>query len=89
MKGAGDPTNRAALWANGGYSTSGATYSLITKLNKIRKGLGSGTRFHTEVGKVIWDSDNDIAVLRNNVLVVLTKVCPSIQYSSLGRGTDE
>jgi len=76
MKGNADPFNRAALWSNGGYSNSGATYALIKKLNGIRKGLGNGTRFHTEIGKVIGNSDNDIAVLRNNVLVVLTKVCP-------------
>jgi hypothetical protein len=74
MKGNGDPFNRAALWSNGGYSNTGATFALIKKLNGIRKGLGSGTRFHTEIGKVIGNSDNDIAVLRNNVLVVLTKV---------------
>lgn len=74
MKGAGDPLNRAALWANGGYSTSGATYGLIKKLNQIRKGLGNGTRFHTEIGKVVASSDNDIAISRNKVLVVLTKV---------------
>lgn len=76
MKGNQDPINRDALWNNGGYSTSGATYGLIKKLNTIRKGLANGTRFHTEVGKVIASSDNDIAVLRNNVLVVLTKVSP-------------
>jgi len=76
MKGAGDPTNRAALWANGGYTTSGSTYALIKKLNGIRKGLANGTRFHNEIGSVIGNSDNDIAVVRNKVLIALTKVCP-------------
>jgi alpha-amylase len=79
MKGSGDPFNRATLWSNGGYSTTGATFGLIKKLNGIRNGLGNGTRFHTEIGKVIGNSDNDIAILRNNVLVVLTKVCPFLE----------
>jgi hypothetical protein len=75
MKGATDPVNRDALWNNGGYSTTGETYGLIKKLSGIRNGLARGTRFHTEIGKVVGYSDNDIAILRNNVLIALTKVC--------------
>jgi hypothetical protein len=83
MKGNKDPINRDALWNNGGYTTSGATYGLIKKLNKIRKGLGNGTQFHTEIGKVIASSDNDIAISRNKVLVVLTKVSRVMSWFGL------
>lgn len=78
MKGASDPVNREALWSHGGYSGTGATYGLIQKLNKIRKGLGTGTRFHTEIGTVLANSDSDIAVVRNKVLIALTKVSSSL-----------
>jgi hypothetical protein len=66
--------NREALWNNGGYAAQGSTYDLITKLNGIRRGLAWNTKFHTEIGKVLAHSDNDIAVVRNNVLIVMTKV---------------
>jgi glycosidase len=81
MKGAEDPINRDALWNNGGYKTDGSTYQLIKKLNNIRKGLAWSTKFHEEVGKVVGYSDNDIAILRNNVLIAMTKV--SLHPSSL------
>lgn len=76
-EGAEDPFNRNALWKHNGYSTSTGYYRLYQKLNQIRKSLGSGTQFHNTVGRTVAVTDNDIAIQRNNVLIVLTKVLSS------------
>lgn len=76
-QGTEDPFNRNALWKYNGYSTQTGMYQFIKKLNQIRKALGNGTKFHTIAGKTTAVTDNDIAIERNNVLIVLTKVSPA------------
>lgn len=86
-EGTEDPHNRNALWHEG-YSTEAPNYVLIKRLNAIRKSLGNGTQFHSVAGKTIAVTDNEIAIGRNNVVIALTKVCPSRSYTNLGDMAD-
>ncbi|KAK8844591.1 hypothetical protein IAR55_006438 [Kwoniella newhampshirensis] len=70
--GSADPDNREALWLYGNYGTDGETYKRITTLNKIRGTLGSNSKFHNVVATVLASQNNDIALKREEALIVLT-----------------
>ncbi|WWC57793.1 uncharacterized protein I303_100328 [Kwoniella dejecticola CBS 10117] len=67
-----DPNNREALWNYNNYNTGGDTYKRITNLNKIRDLLASKGNFLTSVATVLKIQDNDIALQREDALIVLT-----------------
>ncbi|WWC97297.1 hypothetical protein V866_004176 [Kwoniella sp. B9012] len=67
-----DPNNREALWNYNNYATTGDTYKRITTLNKIRKFLSTKGKFLNSVGTVLKIQDNDIALQREDALIVLT-----------------
>nr|XP_031859871.1 uncharacterized protein CI109_004719 [Kwoniella shandongensis]KAA5526943.1 hypothetical protein CI109_004719 [Kwoniella shandongensis] len=70
--GAADPDNREALWNYNNYATDGETYKRINTLNKIRETLGSSGKFHNVVATVLASQDSDIALQRDQALIVLT-----------------
>ncbi|KAE8538221.1 hypothetical protein D1P53_005560 [Cryptococcus gattii VGV] len=70
--GPADPQNREALWNYNNYSTDGVTYGRITNLNKIRNGLGGVGNLYNVVATVLAAQDQDIALQREEALIVLT-----------------
>jgi alpha-amylase len=73
--GAYDPYNREALWLYNDYSRTTPSYVHITLLNKIRTIIGKGDDdFVNSVAKIVAFQNNDIALLRAGVLIVLTNV---------------
>lgn len=69
-----DPQNREALWNYNNYSTDGVTFGRITNLNKIRNGLGGVGKLYNAVATVLAAQDQDIALQREEALIVLTNV---------------
>ncbi|WWC67129.1 uncharacterized protein I206_101036 [Kwoniella pini CBS 10737] len=67
-----DPNNREALWNYNNYNTAGDTYKRIANLNKIRDFLGFKGSFSTSVATVLKIQDQDIALQREDALIVLT-----------------
>ncbi|WRT63393.1 uncharacterized protein IL334_000298 [Kwoniella shivajii] len=67
-----DPNNREALWNYNNYNTGGDTYKRIQTLNKIRDYLGGRGKFFNSVATILKVQDNDIALQREEALIVLT-----------------
>lgn len=70
--GPADPQNREALWNYNNYSTDGVTFGRITNLNKIRRRLGGVGELYNAVATVLAAQDQDIALQREEALIVLT-----------------
>lgn len=68
-----DPHNREALWLYNNYA-EGETYQRIKQLNAIRKALGGQEGWLTATGSVVAVEGSDIAIKRDNTLIVLTNV---------------
>ena len=72
--GANDPHNREALWLYNNFATTGPTYQRIKILNEIRKKLGADDKWMRAVGSVLSWTKTDIALNREDVIIVLTNV---------------
>ncbi|WVQ85180.1 hypothetical protein IAT38_007345 [Cryptococcus sp. DSM 104549] len=70
--GLADPANREALWNYNNYAQDGETFGRIASLNKIRTALGGVGNLHNAVGTVLAQQDQDIAIKREEALIVLT-----------------
>ncbi|WWC85514.1 uncharacterized protein L201_000378 [Kwoniella dendrophila CBS 6074] len=70
--GPNDPENREALGRYNNYATNGDTYKRITQLNQIRNFLNKKGNFLKSVATVLKNQDNDIALQREDALIVLT-----------------
>ncbi|ORY30838.1 putative alpha-amylase AmyA [Naematelia encephala] len=68
--GSADPDNRNALWQYNNFATSSGAYSLIKKLNTIRKNLGPS--FTGSIATVKAVQTSSIAIQRAGTLTVLT-----------------
>lgn len=69
-----DPQNREALWNYNNYATDGVTFGRITNLNNIRNRLGGVGELYNAVATVLAIQDQDIALQREEALIVLTNV---------------
>lgn len=73
MHGSADPWNREPLWPSK-YDNTTAAYQLIQKLNMVRNHLVNTSDWATEKTSVLTTAPEGIAILKGNVLSVLTTI---------------
>ncbi|KAF8510219.1 alpha-amylase [Hysterangium stoloniferum] len=87
FSGNADPWNREPLWQSGYTNTS--VYSMIATLNTLRNFLvsRSASTWTTTSAEVVSTTDNEIAVLKGNVLSVMTNIGSPPKNSSIAVST--
>ncbi|KAF8136155.1 glycoside hydrolase superfamily [Boletus edulis] len=72
FSGSGDPWNREPLWTSGYANTT--TYQLMSTMNQFRNFLVNSTNWVNSSMQVLAATNHSIAILKGNVISVLTNI---------------